>query len=264
MDGDVSAGFEEEAAAVAASEDGQRGWGGAQDEDAVAAGGGVAEGLGEGVGGLGGVGADDEGGEAAVGGPVAGAALVGFGGHEGGEVALDEGLHDGVFGGEGLEEDLAWGFGAAGAAGDLVVELDGSFGGAEVAAGEAEVGVDHADEGEVGEVPAFGDDLGADDEVDLAGLDAGGGLGGGVRAGHGVAGHDEDAGGWEGGGGFFGDAFDAGSDGDEGVVGAAAWALGGDGFVVAAVVAGELAAGAVLDEPGGAVGALHAVAAVAA
>ena len=87
-----------------------------------------------------------------------------------------------MFGAEGLQEDVAGGFGAAGAAGDLVEELDGAFGGAEVTAGEAQVRVDDADEGEVGEVPAFGDDLRSDDEVDLAGLDACGGGGGGVGA----------------------------------------------------------------------------------
>ena len=63
------------------------------------------------------------------------------------------------------------------------------------------------------EVPAFGDDLGADDEVDFAGFDGAGGFGGGGGALDGVAGHDEDAGFGKRRAGFFGDAFDAGADG---------------------------------------------------
>ena len=63
---------------------------------------------------------------------------------------------------------------------------------AQVAAAEAQIGVDHADQGEVGEVVALGDDLGADQHVDpalLHGLDDGGrGLG----VARGVAGHHRD------------------------------------------------------------------------
>ena len=57
---------------------------------------------------------------------------------------------------------------APGAAGDLGQELEGALGRAHVAEGEAEIGVDHADQGEIGEIVPLGDELGADDDVDLA------------------------------------------------------------------------------------------------
>jgi hypothetical protein len=50
-------------------------------------------------------------------------------------------------------------------AGGLREELEGPFGGAEVGYAEADVGVDEADEGDVGDVVAFGDHLGADQDV---------------------------------------------------------------------------------------------------
>jgi len=58
--------------------------------------------------------------------------------------------------------------GAAGAAGDLADELEGAFCGAEVGDGHGEVGVEDADELDVGEVEAFGDHLGADEEVEVS------------------------------------------------------------------------------------------------
>ena len=57
---------------------------------------------------------------------------------------------------------------AAGAPGDLLDLLEAALGGAKVAAGQAEIGIDHADQGEVGEVIALGHQLGADDDVDRA------------------------------------------------------------------------------------------------
>ena len=69
-----------------------------------------------------------------------------------------------------LDEDAARLVAAAGAAGDLADLLEGALGRAQVAAGQAQVRVDHADQGEVGEMIALGDELGADDDVDLARL----------------------------------------------------------------------------------------------
>ena len=57
--------------------------------------------------------------------------------------------------------------GPAGAARHLVQELIGALGRAQVAALEAEIGIDHADQGQHGEMVALGDDLGADQQVDL-------------------------------------------------------------------------------------------------
>jgi hypothetical protein len=94
---------------------------------------------------------------------------------------MQQRLHDGMLGAEGLQQHPAGGFGAAGTAGNLVEELDGALGGAEVSAGEAEVGIDDADQRQMRKMPALGDDLRADDEIDLAVMDGAGGLGGGVR-----------------------------------------------------------------------------------
>ena len=115
---------------------------------------------------------------------MAGAALGGLAGHEGGEVALDQRLHHRVLGGERLQQHAAGGLGAAGAAGDLVQQLHRAFRRAQIAAGQAQIGVHHAHQRQMRKVPALGDDLGADDQVHRARLDGVGGGGGGVRAGH--------------------------------------------------------------------------------
>ncbi len=83
-------------------------------------------------------------------------------------VARDDRAHDRMVGLVGLQQAEALLAGAAGAAGDLAQELEGALGGARVAVGEAEIGVDHADQRHVGEVVALGDELRADDDVGLA------------------------------------------------------------------------------------------------
>ena len=70
----------------------------------------------------------------------------------------------------GLDQHAARLVAAPGAAGDLLDLLEAALGGAQVAARQAEIGVDHPDQGQVGEVIALGDQLGADDDVDLAGF----------------------------------------------------------------------------------------------
>ena len=143
-------------------------------------------------------------------------------------------------------------------------QLHRALGRPQVAAGEPEIGIDHADQGQPREVPALGDDLGADHQVDLALGDPAHRLGGGVRARQGVAGHHQDARVGEGGAGLLGDPLHAGADRGQAVLGAAGRAVHRHRLGVAAMMAGELAAGAVLDQPGGAVRALDAVAAGAA
>ena len=54
-----------------------------------------------------------------------------------------------------------------GPARDLVEQLELALGGAQIAAREPEVAVDHADQREVREMMALGDDLGADQQVQL-------------------------------------------------------------------------------------------------
>jgi hypothetical protein len=55
-----------------------------------------------------------------------------------------------------------------GAPGDLADELEGALGGAEVGLGERGVGVDDADEADIGEVEALGDHLRAEQELEFA------------------------------------------------------------------------------------------------
>ena len=91
---------------------------------------------------------------------------------EGLAVAGDDGLHDRVLRQMRLHEAGALGQRAAGAARDLVQELEGALAGPRVGAlRQAEVAVDDADGREIREVMAFGDDLRADDDVGLALLD---------------------------------------------------------------------------------------------
>lgn len=88
-----------------------------------------------------------------------------------GEGSLEK-LKDGVVGLHGLDEDAAF-FGApACAATDLGEQLVGVLMCPEVGEVELEVGVDYADEGDIAEVQAFADHLGAYEDVDLVGLEA--------------------------------------------------------------------------------------------
>ena len=83
-------------------------------------------------------------------------------------VAGDQRLHDRMIGLVRLQEADAAACLAAGAAGDLVQQLEGALGCARIAVGEAEIGVDDADQVELGEMMSLGDQLGADDDVDMA------------------------------------------------------------------------------------------------
>ena len=47
-------------------------------------------------------------------------------------------------------------------------QLEGALGGARVAVAEAEIGVDNADQIELGKMVALGDELRADDDVEAA------------------------------------------------------------------------------------------------
>ena len=70
-----------------------------------------------------------------------------------------------------LDEDATSLLAAAGSAGYLGDEVEGSFGGAEVGEMEGRVGVDDAYEGDVGEVEPLGDHLGAEEDLDVAVLE---------------------------------------------------------------------------------------------
>ena len=151
-----------------------------------------------------------------------------------------------------------------GASGDLHDLLEGPLRRPQIAAIEAEIGVDHADQGEIGKVIALGHKLRADDDVDRPRLHPGDELrrlGGGPDR---VAGDDRGARFGEQRRHLVGDALDAGAAGDQAVFLAAFGAGAGRRLDMAAMVAGEAADQPVLDHPGGAIGALEAMPAGAA
>ena len=164
----------------------------------------------------------------------------------------------------GLDEHAAGLVAATGAAGDLRDLLEAALGGAQVAALKAEIGVDHPDQGEVGEVIALGHQLRADDDVDLVRVHCADKLGGLGRGPDGIAGDDRGARVGEQRGDLVGDALDPGAAGDEAVLLAAFGAGARRRFDVTAMVAGEAVHQPMLDHPRGAVGAHEAVAAMAA
>ena len=77
------------------------------------------------------------------------------------EVVVAGELDGGAVGDEGLDEDFAFHFATAGPSGHLGEEGKGAFAGAEVGGVEGEVGIEDADEGDVGKVESFGNHLGA-------------------------------------------------------------------------------------------------------
>ncbi len=104
-------------------------------------------------------------------------------------VAGGERLHDRLLRHPGLDQHPALMRGAAGAATDLVQQLIGSLGGAQITAGKPQIGIDDADQGQHRKMMPFGDDLRADQHIVPPlghGLRE---LGGGAWAGEQVAGH---------------------------------------------------------------------------
>ena len=70
---------------------------------------------------------------------------------EGLGVARNQRLHHRMLGLIGLQQAEALAAGAAGPAGHLAEQLEGALGGAQIAVGQAEIGVDHADQRQVRE-----------------------------------------------------------------------------------------------------------------
>ena len=179
-------------------------------------------------------------------------------------VVLSRGESDGVvFGVKGLDENAAGDGSPPCPAGGLREELEAAFGGAEIGHGEADVGVDDSDEGDVGDVVAFGDHLGAGENVEFTGAH-------GVEealivaaAGDGVAVHAADAGLRKGVVEFVFEAFRACAEEVEMFAGAVGAGF-GDALGVAAIVAEEAFIAAMPGEGDGAVGAEDGLAAGAA
>ena len=164
----------------------------------------------------------------------------------------------------GLEQHPPRSLAPPGAARDLVEQLEGALGRAQIAALEAEIGIDHADQGQHGKVMAFGQHLGADDQIDLARRDLLDQLGRGLRPGQGVARGDQDPCVGKAGGDFLGEALDAGAAGGEARLCAAIGAGWRKAAAKAAMMALQAPGLAVLDQPRGAIGAGQPVAAGAA
>ena len=150
------------------------------------------------------------------------------------------------------------------APGDLGDLLIGPLRRAQIAALKPQVRIDHADQRQLGEMEALGHQLGADDHVDRPFLDLRDEFGRAfgrierVAGGHGHARAGQDL------GHFVGDPLHPGAAGDE-AVGLPAFGAGrGRRGFVAAMVAGEAAGEAMLDQPGSAIGAFEAEPAVAA
>ena len=74
---------------------------------------------------------------------------------------------------EGLHHDLAGAVAPAGPPRDLDEELEGALVGPEIGHVHGKVGVDQAHEGHIGKIEALGDHLGADEDIDAAGAEAG-------------------------------------------------------------------------------------------
>lgn len=98
---------------------------------------------------------------------------------------------------EGLNKDFALDFAAPSPSGNLGEELEGAFACAEVGHLESDIGIDDSDEGDPGEVEAFGDHLGADEDVDFTGAKGSKGFAERAFALHDVGVHAFDDGFWE-------------------------------------------------------------------
>ena len=86
-------------------------------------------------------------------------------------ITSNDRLHDRMLGQVRLHQSLADKVRAAGAASDLVQQLECALASPRISAvSKAEIAIDNADKGEVWKVVTLGDDLRANDDVDLAAL----------------------------------------------------------------------------------------------
>ncbi len=150
---------------------------------------------------------------------------------------------------------------APGPARHLIEQLKRPLGGARIAIGQPDVGVHHADQSQMWEMMALGDELGADDQIEFAILHR---LQFGphpLRSARHVRGQHQQARLGEKLGGLLRKAFDPRATGDQRLLGPAGRAFVRSALDMAAMVADQGAARAMLDQPGRAVRALEAVAA---
>ena len=179
-------------------------------------------------------------------------------------VLRDQRPHHRMLGLVGLQVAVAGAGVAAGAADHLMQKLERALGGARIAIAQAEIGIDHADQIEHREVMALGDQLGADDDVELAGGDIGEFLAHALDRGDQIARQHQHARVGKQRAHLLFEALDARPDGDEGILRLAVRAGWRMRHGEAAMMADQLLAEAVIDQPGVAVRAGEAKAAGAA
>src|ERR1700736_1616476 len=138
---------------------------------------------------------------------------------------------------------------AAGASHDLMQQWEGALGRARVAVAEAEVAVDDADEVELGEMVPLRHQLGADDDVDLAGLDLGQFLAQALDRRDEIAREHQDAALWKQRRDFLLEPLDARPAGDERLGRLAFWARGRRRRLEPALMTHEAPFEAMLDQP---------------
>ena len=128
---------------------------------------GFAQGLGDGAHRIAVIAADHQRRQAAKGWRLAGFTKAAFLLVESVAVTAHQGLHHRVFWIAGLQQNQTRFFRTACPARHLMQQLKSAFARPQVAVTAAQIGIDHADQGQLGEVMAFGDDLRADQHVDL-------------------------------------------------------------------------------------------------
>ena len=109
---------------------------------------------------------DDDGGEPAEGRKAGAFARGDLLGVEPLRIARQQGAHHRVIGLPGLHQSAPGALASPGAAGHLLEQLERALGGARIAGGEAHIGIDDPDEGQLRKVVSLGDKLGADDDVE--------------------------------------------------------------------------------------------------
>ena len=159
----------------------------------------------------------------------------------------------------GLDEHATRLVPAAGPARDLLDLLEASLRSAKVAALQAKIGIDHSNQGEVGEVIALGHELGADHDVEFARFHRPDEFRGPRRRPDGVAGHDRCASPRKEVRDLVGNPLDPWAASDEAVLLAALGAKLGRRHDVAAMVAGKPLHQPMFDHPGRTVRTLKAV-----
>ena len=183
-----------------------------------------------------------------------------LGGIEGFAIARDQRLHHRMVGRVGLDQSATSLPYPPGPAGHLRQKLPGSFRRARIAMRKPKIGVDDADQRQPGEIMAFRHQLRADDDVHLATRDRTQFLTDALRATEHVARHHQRPRGWKALEHFLLQPLDARPNGDKAFLRTAAWAGRGPPLLVPAMVTDEDFSKPVLDQPGRAVRAGHAVA----